>query len=276
VHSNKKKQVTDSVERCRACGTKTDYLWQGQLLDQSVGYFECAKCRYVQTEEPHWLEQAYREVINVSDTGVMARNIYNSRVVLATMAAMGSLDQPIVDGAGGYGILVRLLRDYGIDAYWQDLYCQNLVARGFEYPPDETQRASLVVEFEVFEHFVQPDREIEELLLIAPNILLSTLLIPDPTPEQNKWWYYGKEHGQHIGFFRKETLSFLAEKHGKHLLSIGQYHLLTENPVNSLLWKLLVASNKVLPTLLRYRLKSKTWPDHIKSAKPDHHAMEEP
>jgi len=245
---------------CRVCGCESQEIFFGMLRNISVCYFDCPTCGYVQTETPHWLEQAYAEVINDSDTGIMSRNLVNARIVLATMAMLGKLNGTVVDCAGGYGILVRLLRDYGLDALWSDRYCQNLLARGFEYT---NEPAELVTAFEAFEHFVNPAEELDRLLSIAPNVLLSTEIIATPAPKQSDWWYDGKNHGQHIGFFRTKTLENMAEKRGLFLTSNGiSYHLLTEKPINQMLWRMVIRLNKWIPTALRWQLKSKVWSDH--------------
>lgn len=248
------------INICRSCGHQTNHLQSGVNFKIKINYFECPNCGYVQTETPYWLERAYAEVINDSDTGIMVRNLANAKIVLATMLMLGKPDGVVVDCAGGYGILVRLLRDYGINAMWSDRYCKNLVARGFEHT---TETADLVTSFEAFEHFVNPAEELERMLKIAPNVLFSTEIIADPAPKHEDWWYYGTEHGQHIGFFRIRTLEKLAKERGKFFLSNGSsYHLITERPVNELLWKLTIKSNRMLPFLLRRKLKSKTWMDH--------------
>lgn len=255
-------------DTCRACAGEAKYLWNGKLLDLTVSYFECKVCGYVQTESPYWLERAYSEAINVSDTGIMMRNLANARIVMATLLSLRCLDGRVVDYAGGYGILVRLLRDYGIDALWCDPYCQNLVARGFEY---ESGKAALVTAFEAFEHFVQPDEELDRLLAIAPNVLLSTFLITGPTPPQDDWWYYGREHGQHIGLFRLKTLELLASRRGKHFVSDGSfYHLISDLPVNRTVWRGLLKVKRILPDILRWKLKPKTWQDHLSMSNPGH------
>ncbi len=146
--------MSDKFDICRVCGAVTYYLWCGQLLDlKSVSYFECSHCGYVQTEYPYWLVQAYSEPINKSDTGIIARNHANRNIVLATLLSLGHLDRKVINCAGGYGILVRLLRDLGIEALWSDRYCQNLVARGFVYT---TGDGCLATAFEASEHFVNP------------------------------------------------------------------------------------------------------------------------
>ena len=249
---------------CRVCNNITDRKFTGCLLNIQVDYFECPSCGYVQTESPHWLDRAYAEVINDSDTGIMVRNLANSKIVLATMFMLGKLDGSVVDCAGGYGILVRLLRDFGINAMWSDRYCKNLVARGFEHA---YETADLVTSFEAFEHFVNPAEELDRMLEIAPNILFSTEIIADATPKQEDWWYYGKEHGQHIGFFRVRTLQKLAHERGKFLVSNGvSYHLITDSPVNRSTWKMMIRAGKLMPFLLRRKLVSKTWSDHTRMA----------
>jgi len=249
---------------CRSCGKQSRYLQSGVILGVEVNYFECSNCGYVQTEAPYWLDRAYAEVINDSDTGIMVRNLANAKIVLATTLVLGKLDGAVVDCAGGYGILVRLLRDYGINAMWSDRYCKNLVARGFEHT---TEAADLVTSFEAFEHFVNPAEELDRMLKIAPNILLSTEIISDPAPKHEDWWYYGKEHGQHIGFFRVRTLEKLASERGKFLSSYGgSYHLISDRPVNKVLWKFTLKANRVMPLLLRKKLKSKVWADHDQMA----------
>ncbi len=39
----------------------------------------------MQTEDPYWHERAYSEAINDSDTGIMTRNLANSKIVLAKL-----------------------------------------------------------------------------------------------------------------------------------------------------------------------------------------------
>jgi len=73
---------------CRCCGQVSNYIFSGPLLNVDVSYFECDQCGYVQTESPYWLDQAYSEAINDSDTGIMSRNSTNARVVLGAMVLL--------------------------------------------------------------------------------------------------------------------------------------------------------------------------------------------
>ena len=38
-----------------------------------VKYFLCGNCGFVFTEEPYWLNEAYKSAINISDTGIVTR-----------------------------------------------------------------------------------------------------------------------------------------------------------------------------------------------------------
>jgi len=252
---------------CRVCRNEvTTPFADARLLWRTVNYFDCASCGYVQTEEPTWLDDAYAAAINVSDTGIMARNLSNVPLVLAALAVLGDRRSVVVDYAGGHGFLVRLLRDAGVDALWADPHSENLVARGFEY--HEGGQASLVTAFEAFEHFVSPVEDMEKLLGIAPNILLTTSVIATPAPKPSDWWYYGLDHGQHIGFYRVQTLQYLAGKFGLHLLTDGiSTHFFSQKKYSYCVWYLLRKAAERVPELFRLGLESKTWSDHVNISK---------
>lgn len=247
---------------CRVCASALPLPFAAaDLLDRRVKYFECGRCGYVQTEYPSWLEEAYAVPINPCDTGILVRNQQNVSSVLATLRLLGAVGGKVVDYAGGYGILVRLLRDQGIDAYWKDAFTENLLAQGFEHRGQED--CVLATAFEALEHFVDPPQELAQLFELAPNLLLTTDLIPRPAPAPGAWDYYGLNHGQHIGFFRKETLQYLADRFGRYLLTDGQsLHLLSEKPHSPFHWWLLRRIGRTFPSALALGLASKTWPDH--------------
>lgn len=253
---------------CRVCGAPAAALFSGQVLAHRIAYFECRACGYVQTQTPTWLDEAYAEAINRSDTGILRRNARNARLVVRVLAMLGALRGRVLDCAGGYGLLVRMLRDLGVDARWRDRYADNLVARGFEQA-DET-RADLVTAFEAMEHFVEPAEELGRLMALADAVLVSTDLIPDPAPAPGTWWYYGPEHGQHIGFFRLRTLQHLAQRAGWHLNSDGRsFHLFTRQSLPRWRWRWARATLRLAPLTARLRLKSRVWTDHAEmSARP--------
>ena len=251
------------MSKCRCCSEPiTNLLFSAKLLEKNISYFDCDNCGYVQTEEPTWLEEAYAHTINNSDTGIMSRNLSNVSLVLATLTLIKNRNSLVVDYAGGHGFLVRLLRDIGVNALWSDLYSENLVARGFEYL--NKKQASLLTAFESFEHFLNPCDEMIKLLNIAPNILLTTNIIPDPAPKPSDWWYYGLEHGQHIGFYKLQTLQYLADKFGLYLISDGaSRHFFSKQKYSYYAWRILIKAANKFPKILRIGMLSKTWEDHL-------------
>jgi hypothetical protein len=242
-------------------------LFHALLLNREVSYQECDHCGYVQTQQPDWLEEAYTHALNDTDTGIVRRSLRCARIVSATLSVLGQLHKPMVDHAGGSGLLVRMLRDLGIDARWHDPHCANVFARGFEY---QGEPVGLLSAFEVLEHLVHPLEELRRWSQSCDAMLFSTELIPQPTPPAADWWYYGPEHGQHIGFLRRQTLQFIATSLGWHLQTDGrQFHLLTRKPLANWRWTLARQASKPLHLWARLRLKSLTTADHRRlSAKP--------
>lgn len=248
---------------CRVCGkTSSAPIFSASIFSSPVSYYECGRCGYVQTEQPYWLEKAYASAINSCDTGIMARNQANVGVILATLAAMGKLNGCVVDCAAGYGILVRLLRDQGVAALWSDPYCKNLLAVGFEH---QKEKADLVTAFEAFEHFVDPLEEAEKLFSIGGNLLFSTELIVKSVPQPHEWWYYGLDHGQHIGFYRIETLEYIARRFRKKLLTDRRcLHYIGDDSISGEKWKINKRLARHWPSIFTRRLKSLTITDFKK------------
>ncbi len=216
----------------------------------------------MQTEEPYWLDEAYAQTANHTDTGYVLRNVYLAKKTLVLFAALFGVKHKYVDYAGGYGILTRLMRDYGLDFYWYDLYAKNLFARGFEY--QDQQGIQAVTCFECFEHFASPMAELEKLLKISQNIFFSTRLLPETAiPKPGEWEYYGFEHGQHVALYSLKTLRYIAEKLGLNLYSDGRnLHLLTRKKTKNFWFTALLFSVKFQTDLLvRKLLKTKTSAD---------------
>jgi hypothetical protein len=247
------------LESCRVCGNPSHFALQGRVLTHEVSYYDCAQCGYFQTEAPYWLGQAYASAINDVDTGILWRNQLNARRVVMTLAAVGRLSGRVVDHAGGYGILVRLLRDLGVDARWRDKYCQNHVARGFEA---DAGPCDLITAFEVFEHLEDPLAELRHMLAQAPWVLLSTELVPQAAAPAPDWWYLGPEHGQHIGFFRPATLRYMAKQLACQVATDGRsLHLFSTHPIPRL-WHTLQRGSRLAVLICRLMgLKSRTLQD---------------
>jgi hypothetical protein len=206
------------------------------------------------------MKEAYREAINIYDTGVLYRNSYHSKITSIILYHFFNSGAIYLDYAGGYGIFTRMMRDLGFNFYWDDLYAPNLVARGFEYHRD-CGDVELITSFESFEHFKEPLQEIEKMLSISKNILFSTNLIPTPVPGPKDWWYYGPEHGQHISFYSLKTLQFLSKKYDLNLYALNNIYLLTTKKINSLLLNTLCKHNYISLHLIKKRMNSLIFKD---------------
>ncbi|MBD2597856.1 methyltransferase domain-containing protein [Nostoc spongiaeforme FACHB-130] len=216
--------------KCKVCESDTHIFAKSIILGQyDVDYFQCSDCGFVQTEEPYWLDEAYSDAIARTDVGLVFRNNNLSRRTAHIIVNLFNHEAKFLDYGGGYGLFVRMMRDLGFDFYWDDKFCTNLFAKGFEFDLDKHTTYELVTAFEVFEHFSNPIEEIENILKISKNILFSTEILPQNNPKPNEWWYYSPHDGQHISIYTVKSLSKIAEKYNLNLYSDGSsLHLLTE------------------------------------------------
>lgn len=247
--------------KCKICNQPNQPIFNAKILNNyDIKYYHCQNCGFLHTEEPFWLEEAYAESINVTDTGVMRRNLSLSQMVSILLYFLFKKDGKFVDFAGGYGIFTRLMRDIGFDFFWHDPYTANLMARGFEYSDKDGDKIELVTSFESFEHFSNPLDEIEKMLVVSKNILFSTNILPSVIPKPEDWWYYGLEHGQHISFYSKNTLEVIAKKYKLNLYTNGDtVHLLTEKKLNNRMFNLILMLNRIgLFYVIKRFVKSKT------------------
>ncbi len=217
---------------CRLCGASVKRLFRAPVLKtHSVEYFQCQRCLLVQTEEPYWLNEAYRQPIGDLDTWQIERSLYSAVLVESVLPLLNQSQGRVVDFGAGYGMLVRLLRNRGIEAYWFDQFTDNLFAKEYCW---DGGCADLVSCFEVVEHFLNPREEFERILSIGDAVLFSTLLISNPPPSPNQWDYYAFEGGQHIALYSIDTLRYLAKQFSLHLYSNGvNLHLLTKRPIDT-------------------------------------------
>lgn len=243
---------------CKICDQKTKPIFHATILNKyPISYFHCDQCGFIQTEEPYWLTEAYQESINLSDTGIMQRNLLFAEKSAAILYYLFDHTARFLDYAGGYGIFTRLMRDMGFDFCWHDPYTNNLFARGFEYPATDS-KIELVTSFESFEHFVQPMADIQKMLAISNHILFSTQILLKPVPEPETWWYYGLEHGQHIAFYSLKTLAFIAEKNGLNFCTNGSFlHLFTSREISNRQFNRVLKNSKKIRVKIKQRMPSK-------------------
>jgi hypothetical protein len=222
------------VEACRACGGSTEAAFTTMLLGRHpVRFLKCQACESLQAEHPYWLAEAYAAAIAATDTGAMIRNLLCQAAVYAVTVICG-VHGKLLDSGGGAGVLCRLLRDHGFDAYLSDKYADPVFARAYCVPFGECRAGdfALISAVEVLEHYEHPAAELGQLFALAPQVLVATTQIY--RGEGRDWWYLSAQTGQHLFFYSEKCLALLARKHGYHYLGTGWLHVFCAKPLGPL------------------------------------------
>jgi hypothetical protein len=251
---------------CRVCHHSSSFVFSHEIIKKyNIAYYYCDTCGFLQTEEPYWLGEAYVSAIAAADTGLVQRNLYLSRIASTLLFFIFDRQGKYLDVAGGYGMLTRLMRDIGFDFYWSDRYCQNFLARGFEAVADTPFTA--ITAFEVLEHVPDPLAFVIESLAQANTrtMIFSTELFEVAPPKPESWWYYAFETGQHISFYQRRTLDYIATKLGLNCYSNGSIHLFTDKIIAPLVYRLLThpVIGRALSWITKRSMESKIMTDHL-------------
>ena len=251
---------------CPICDAQMRDVFSATLLGRHrADYQSCPSCAFLRVRDPHWLEEAYSSPIAVLDTGLMMRNLFIADQLSALCPLFSKSVGPYLDSAGGYGVLVRLMRDRGFDFWWSDGYSQNLLARGFEYTPD-IGPCIAVTAFEVMEHLERPVEFVKEAMAAGQSdiFIFSTELFEGPPPSLG-WHYYVREAGQHISFYRRDTLERLGARLGLHFHSHANLHFLSRERLDARrIARALSRPGRLLARLRNRRRQSLTEIDHAR------------
>jgi hypothetical protein len=267
---------------CKICNDLSEFIFENTILKKyKIKYYLCSKCGFLQTENPFWLKEAYRESISIYDTGIFQRNndLLRKILILITRSAKsypGLIERlypgvvrwipfkgKFLDYGGGYGILVRMLRDIGVEAFWTDKFSTNLFSKGFEVNNNDSY--PIIGCFELFEHFENPKDEFEKITkkFNPEMIIISTNLYGSTVPNLD-WWYYVFDSGQHISFYTKEALEILGKIFDYNFYSFDEeFHLFYKNDFDpkSFIDRLSKRNNRFLQSI-KNSYNSLTIPDH--------------
>ncbi|WP_182869708.1 class I SAM-dependent methyltransferase [Rhodopirellula sp. JC639] len=228
--------------KSRLTGGPCSRLFTAKILGRyDVVYHRCDQTGFIQTEQPYWLDEAYRQVIADLDIGLLQRNADKVDLACDLLPQICPDGQRLLDYAGGYGVFTRLMRDRGFPFCHTDAYCECLFAKGFEVDLANIDRQEIerqqsfdcVTAWEVFEHLEDPLGTFDQLLGLGKSLLFSTVLVPDPPPKSaDQWWYFLPETGQHISFYTQPALQYVADRFGVSLYSdSAANHLMTHEPL---------------------------------------------
>jgi hypothetical protein len=198
---------------CKICNTPSVLLTKGTIFPEKmeISYYRCPNCGFIQTEEPHWLDKAYSDVIAKTDIGLVSRNIQYANLIEKLILNLDLNLCTGLDYGGGYGMFTRLMRDKGFDFYWCDDYCENLFANGFE--GDLKKKYDIITAFEVLEHLPDPQSTLKGLIENSRCAFFSTCIHDYKDASFLDWWYRAEYSGQHISFFTTKAMEYLAKQY---------------------------------------------------------------
>ncbi len=213
------------MNRCRLCAGPVQLTFEKILLGRHrVKFFRCAVCESLQSEKPFWLNEAYQSALVGSDTGAVYRSL-SCQAAIITIARTLRLRGGFLDYGGGAGLLCRLLRDAGLDAYTCDRYSDPVYARAYAIDAESLLERpfTMISAIEVLEHCGEPSVELERLFSISPHVLFATTV--PYRGEGSDWWYIGAENGQHVFFYSPKALKIIGERFGYQYLGLGDFHV---------------------------------------------------
>ena len=171
-----------------------------------ASYELCDTCHSLQISKVAWLEESYSPLGFHADTGSVQRSIACA-LFLRAMSRTGLLPRhaSVLDFGAGSGLLVRLLRDFGLDAHGYDRYTRPLDCEGFiteRLDRIAPHSLNLITIIEVLKHLPEPLETLQSLaplLTTGGKILLRSEWFDDRKHGPD-WEYITPEHGQHINF----------------------------------------------------------------------------
>lgn len=207
---------------CKICSAGADAYADIIVLGRHYStLYSCRNCGFVFVDPVYWLDEAYRNAIALSDVGYVSRNIAASERLCNLLSSKSVVTDFFVDFGGGYGLLVRLMRDKGFRFHLHEPLVANMFARSCEADRARFGRYRALTAIEVLEHLPDPVAGIAEMAGWSPCIVFTTELCPVAKPLPMDWWYFGFEHGQHVSFYTKMSLQILAELNGLRYFELG-------------------------------------------------------
>jgi len=217
------------LEVCRCCQGGTDFLSDSKILNYEAKYTVCRECKSIQVDSPHWLDEAHTNAISQFDTGLVSRSMSASRLIGSFLKLQNDSNIKGLDWGGGTGLLTRLLRDLGIDAYSYDKYAAGDLSHGFVVTEEVTHReATFISAIECFEHLPNPIATFAPLVKNKKYFIFTTEVLPNPVPNpaDNDWWYFMPESGQHVTFASLSGLNeFRKQMSFEYYLRLGSLHI---------------------------------------------------
>lgn len=209
----------------------------------------CNSCGQEWFDAPKvWLAEAYASSIANTDTGIVARSLGIHKIISSFLTIRG-LSGKVLDWGSGSGLLTRLLRDDGHNCYGFEPYTAPVLAGGFTWKKQADVYAQgpyqAIIAIEVVEHLDSPQEFFNAALSNTDILIFSTELV-DRAKNGSEWWYYSRETGQHISFYTRNSLAYLANLNAcKYASSINNaLHIITRKSADLRLFRCLAGQRR--------------------------------
>ncbi|WP_377806248.1 glycosyltransferase (plasmid) [Azospirillum sp. A29] len=210
---------------CRLCGGNAIRVFEATLLGRHrVGYWECTQCACLQTDPPHWLDEANRADSVMLDVGAAQRSITLSLTVPPLLEQLGvGANTSCLDWGGGDGLFTRLMRDRGFAFFLHDDRTGNRYAQGFARTDAATAVFPVTTALKVLEQLPDPARDLDRVFAADSDIVIATAQLY--RGEGPDWPQLSPNTGRSVFFYSLRGLDMLAQRYGMRLHSNGQTHV---------------------------------------------------
>lgn len=218
--------LADRRNPCRLCGSESTFQFAvPSEVAGNLEYSRCTGCGSLQTQVPTWLDRAYEAgALGEIDTGALYRSQQVAARVWCLTHVLGlRRNDAILDFGGATGVLARLLRDLGLDAYVEDPHADDLFNRPFVL---RDRLPTLVTAVEVLEHFDRPSTQLSHIFeRSADYVVVSTRRY---NCQDSSWYYLAPEGGQHVFFYSEQALHMLGSRFGYDTVSCDEFTLFSK------------------------------------------------
>jgi hypothetical protein len=203
-----------------------------RLLEENVDYIECEDCGLIvaSDSENYNLSKIYNESYFLDmDTGWKGRAELVLEFINFLNRGLNLKEMKMCDFGAGNGYLTKSLIDSGYTICAYEPFLGNNLYLDKMYYINEPFKADVLIMVEVFEHFTNSSKEIEEILIKFnyPKILIfTTQLTENAKGNIDDWWYLNPDAG-HFTLWSKKSLVRLGELEGYNFVSFSDFmHIL--------------------------------------------------
>lgn len=204
---------------CKLCQSKTNEFI---TLSNGHQYFLCDVCDLVFLNPQFYLnDEQEKSRYDLHENSIENQSyvaMFEGFIAEAVTPFKTSVKKILDYGSGPGPVLVELLKQKGYEVKNYDpIYARN------EF---EGEKFDLITSTEVFEHFYNPQKEIEKIISLMKSgayLSIMTRFLVDKDKFQS--WFY-KDDPTHVCFYSLKTFDFLAWEHGLKIVKNNGFNLI--------------------------------------------------